>query len=171
MKHVLALGDLRHAHFLITDGADVVVCVNLLLRGVPETVDLAHCCPSLYKSRPAVLCLTPDVEISVDEHHAGSDSTTALKYQNPASVKEEKDSKEELDQVAESPDIVNPVVQTLPQPVLTVGVPHEEAVDEECDEDLNDDLHTEGGHGEYPGADVEVLPECCDEDRGCHYQE
>ena len=104
MKHVLALGDLRHAHLLVADGADVVVCVNLLLRGVPETVDLAHCCPSLYKSRPAVLCLTPDVEVSVDEHHAGADGSSALEYQDPPTVEEEEDSEEELDSVTKPPE-------------------------------------------------------------------
>ena len=159
-----ALSHLRHRHLLIADGTDIIVLFYLLLGRVLQTVDFPHSRPPLDKGRPALLCLTPDVEVGVDEHHAGSDSTTALEYQNPATVKEEKDSKEELDQVAKSPDIVDPVVQALPQPVLTVGVPHEEAVDEERDEDLDDDLHTEGGHGEYPGADSEVVPESDDED-------
>ena len=140
MKHVLALGDLRHAHFLITDGADVVVCVNLLLRGVPETVDLAHCCPSLYKSRPAVLCLTPDVEVGVDEHHAGSDGAAALKKQDPASVEEKEDSEAELDSVPRAPDVVHPVIQTLPEPVLAVRVPHEQAIDDHSHQDLDNNL-------------------------------
>ena len=45
-----------------------------------------------------------------------------------------------------------------------MGVPHEEAVDEDSDEDLDNDLHAECGHGEYPGANSEVVPESDDEE-------
>ena len=49
--------------------------------------------------------LTPDVEVGVYEHHAGSDSSSALEYQDPATVEEEEDSKEELDSVTEPPEV------------------------------------------------------------------
>ena len=56
------------------------------------------------------------------------------------------------------PDVIDPVVQALPEAVLAVRVPHEEAVYENGDEDLHDDLHAECGDGQYPGTEGEVLP-------------
>ena len=103
MKHVLALGDLRHAHLLIADGTDIIVLLDLLLGRVLQTVDLPHSGPPLDKGRPALLCLTPDVEVSMDEHHAGSDGSAALEYQDPTTIEEEEDSEEELDSVTEGP--------------------------------------------------------------------
>ena len=50
-------------------------------------------------------------------------------------------------------------------------VPHKEAVYEDTDENLDDDLHTEGGHGQYPGPEGEVLPQRKDENGRSHHQE
>ena len=104
MEHVSALGHLGHRHLLVADGADVVVSLDLLRTGVLQAVDFPHGRPPLHKCRPAVLCLAPDVEVGVDEHHAGSDGSPTLKYQDPTAVEEEEDSKEELDRVTESPE-------------------------------------------------------------------
>ena len=57
------------------------------------------------------------------------------------------------------PNIINPVVKALPESILAVRVPHKEAVYEDTDEDFNNNLHTEGGDCQYPGAQREVLPE------------
>ena len=99
-----ALSHLRHRHLLIADGAHVVVSLDLLLTSVLQAVDLPNGRPPLHKGRPAVLGLTPDVEVGVNEHHAGSDGSPALEYQDPTAVEEEEDSKEELDRVTDSPE-------------------------------------------------------------------
>ena len=52
-----------------------------------------------------------------------------------------------------------------------MGVPHKEAVYEDTDEDLDDDLHTEGGDCQYPGAEAEVLPQRADQNSRGHQQE
>ena len=69
------------------------------------------------------------------------------------------------------PDVIDPVVQALPEAVLAVRVPHEEAVYEDTDQDLDNDLHTEGRHCQYPGAQSEVLPQGEDENCWSHQQE
>ena len=101
-----ALSHLRHRHLLIADGTDIIVLFYLLLGRVLQTVDFPHSRPPLDKGRPALLCLTPDVEISMDEHHAGSDGSTTLEYQDPAAIEEEEDSKEELNSVTDSPEMI-----------------------------------------------------------------
>ena len=50
-------------------------------------------------------------------------------------------------------------------------VPHKEAVYKNTDEDLDHDLNTEGGHGQYPGPEGEVLPQRKDENCWSHHQE
>ena len=112
VEHVSAAGHLGRAHLLITDGAHVVVLFNLLLGRVKQTVDLGHGAPALVEGGPAVPGLAPDVEVGVDEHHAGSDGAAALKKQDPASVEEKEDSEAELDSVPRAPDVVHPVIQT-----------------------------------------------------------
>ena len=54
----------------------------------------------------------------MDEHHDGADGAARLEHQDPAAVEEEEDGEAELDGVAKGADVVDPVVQRLPQAVL-----------------------------------------------------
>ena len=104
MVDVSAPCDLGAGHVLVTDAADIVVLLQLLLGRVLQAVDLRHRRPPLAERAPAVLRLAPDVEVGVDQHHAGPDGAPALEYQDPATVEEEEDSEEELDSVAKPPE-------------------------------------------------------------------
>ena len=104
MVDVPAPRHLCAGHVLVADAADIIVLLQLVASRILQAVDLRHCRPSLAERAPAVLGLTPDVEVGVDEHHAGSDGSPTLKYQDPTAVEEEEDSKEELDRVTESPE-------------------------------------------------------------------
>ena len=44
-------------------------------------------------------------------------------------------------------------------PVLAVRVPHEQAVDDDSDQDLDNHLDTEGGHSQKPCPHVKMVPE------------
>ena len=103
MEHVATLGHLGHHHLLVADCADVVVPLDLFLTGVGQAVDFPHRRSPLHESRPAVLRLAPDVEVGVDEHHARTDGSSTLKYQDPPTVEEEEDSKEKFDRVSDPP--------------------------------------------------------------------
>ena len=106
MEHVSALRDLGRAHLLIADGTNVIVSLYLLLGGVLQTVDLADGRPPLHEGGPSVPRLAPDVEVSVNQHHDGPDSAATLEYQDPAAIEEEEDSKEELNSVTDSPEMI-----------------------------------------------------------------
>ena len=112
MVDVPASCHLRAGHVLVANAADIIVLLQLVACRILQAVDLRHCRPSLAERAPAVLGLTPDVEVGVDEHHAGSDGAAALKKQDPASVEEKEDSEAELDSVPRAPDVVHPVIQT-----------------------------------------------------------
>ena len=86
---------------LITDAAHIVVFLQVLPRGVLQTVYLGHGRPSLTESAPATPRLAPDVEVGVDEHHDGPDGATALEDKDPATVEEEEYSKAELHSIPE----------------------------------------------------------------------
>jgi hypothetical protein len=65
-----------------------------------------------------LLCLAPDVEVGVYEHHDSPDGAARLEEQDPRAVKEEEHGEAELHAVPKRADVVDPVVQRLPQPVL-----------------------------------------------------
>jgi hypothetical protein len=65
-----------------------------------------------------LLCLAPDVEVGVDEHHDGADGAAGLEEQDPRAIEEEEHGEAELHAVPERADVVDPVVQRFPQPVL-----------------------------------------------------
>ena len=90
--------------------------LQLVASSVLQTVDLGHGGPPLAEGAPAALGLAPDVEVGVDEHHDGPDRAAALEDQDPAAVEEEEDCEAELDGVAERPDVVDTVVEGLPEP-------------------------------------------------------
>ncbi len=54
----------------------------------------------------------------MDEHHDGADGAARLEEQDPRAVEEEEHGEAELHAVPEGADVVDPVVQRLPQPVL-----------------------------------------------------
>ena len=110
-----APGHLGASHVLVTDAADIVVLLQLIPRRVLQAVDLCHSRPSLAERAPPIFCLTPDVEVGVDEHHDSPDGATTLEEQDPATIEEEEDGKAELDGVAKSSDVVNTVVKRLPE--------------------------------------------------------
>jgi hypothetical protein len=70
-----------------------------------------------------LLCLAPDVEVGVYEHHDGPDGAARLEEQDPRAVEEEKHGEAELNAVPERADVVDPVVQRFPQPVLHIVDP------------------------------------------------
>ena len=111
MVDVPAPRHLRAGHVLVADAADIIVLLQLIACRILQAVDLRHCRPSLAERAPAVLGLTPDVEVGVDEHHDGSDGASALKEENPASVEEEEDGKAKLDSVAKSSDVIHTVIK------------------------------------------------------------
>ncbi len=77
------------------------------MRDQEKTYNLCH-----------LLCLAPDVEVGVYEHHDGADGAARLEEQDPRAVEEEEHGEAELHAVPEGADVVDPVVQRLPQPVL-----------------------------------------------------
>ena len=111
MVDVPASGHLGTCHVLVTDAADIVVLLQLLLGRVLQAVDLRHRRPPLAERAPAVLRLAPDVEVGVDQHHDGSDGAATFKEQNPAAVEKEEDRKTEFDRVAKGSDVVHAVIK------------------------------------------------------------
>ena len=65
-----------------------------------------------------LLCLAPDVEVGMNQHHHGAYSSAALKQEDPAPVKEKEHGEAELHRVPKGADVVDPVVQALPHAVL-----------------------------------------------------
>ncbi len=59
------------------------------------------------------------------QHHDGADGAAGLEDKDPAAVEEKEDGEAELNAVTERADVVDPVVQSLPQPVLDIKVPIE----------------------------------------------
>ena len=111
MVDVPAPRHLRAGHVLVADAADIIVLLQLVACRILQAVDLRHCRPSLAERAPAVLGLTPDVEVGVDEHHDGSDGAATFKEQNPAAVEKEEDRKTEFDRVAKGSDVVHAVIK------------------------------------------------------------
>jgi hypothetical protein len=67
-----------------------------------------------------LLCLAPNVEVGMDKHHDGADGAARLEEQDPRAVEEEEHGEAELHAVPKRADVVDPVVQRLPQPVLHI---------------------------------------------------
>ena len=67
-----------------------------------------------------LLCLAPDVEVGMNQHHHGAYSSAALKQEDPAPVKEKEHGEAELHRVPKGADVVDPVVQALPHAVLYI---------------------------------------------------
>merc|ERR1719430_1079140 len=155
--NVPASGHLGTRHVLITNTADIVVFLQIVPCRVFEAVNFSHGRSSLAECTPTILCLAPDVEIGVDKHHDSSDSATTLKHQDPTTIEEEEDSKAELNGVPKSTNIVDAVIKRLPKTVLTMSVPHEEAINGDSDEDLDDNLDTKGGDSKKPSAQDKVV--------------
>ena len=116
----------------------------------------------------------------MNEHHHSTNCSAGLEQENPTTIEEKKHRETKLDGVSKGLDVVDPVVQRLPDTVLKYniwcngvlaelkniqlvylveGVPHEEHIDEDGDEHLDNHLDTEGGDGEEPGANCETLPQ------------
>lgn len=144
-------GDLSRAHLLVADGADVVVRGQLLVSGVRQAVYLVDGRPSFHEDRPAGFGVAPNIEVGVDAHHDRPDGTSALEQQDPGPVEEEEDPEAELDGVAEGPDVVDVVVQLLPEG-LPSSVQEKQGVDGQGDEHLDDDLDAERADGQQPGG-------------------
>ena len=158
MEKVSALGDASSLEVLVANGAYVAVSLQLLLGGFIQGSDARDGSSAVNEHPPAIFGLAPDVEVCMDAHHQGPDGTPRLKEHDPGPIAKQKDAKQELNGVAQGLDIVDIIVQLFPE-VLLVSVHHEEGVDSESDEHLDDDLHAEGGHGQEPGADLVVLPQ------------
>lgn len=79
--------------------------------------------------------LQPDVEVCVDAHHQGADRSSRLEQQDPCTVKKEKDAEEKFDRTAGSFDVVDIIVQRLPQR-CSEGIDHKQCVNKERNNDL-----------------------------------
>lgn len=113
---------------LVTDGTHVVQPLQLLLVGLRQTLNLMHGRAPFHKHRPASTCVTPYVKVSMDAHHDRTDGAATLKHQYPGAVEEQEDAKAELDRVPKRTDVVNVVIQTLPEG-LAPRIQQEERVD------------------------------------------
>jgi hypothetical protein len=167
VEEVLAPGDLRRPHLLITNGTDVIQASQLLLVRLRQALDLVDRRPPLHEHRPTGLGVAPDVEVGVDAHHHSSDGAAAFEEQNPGAVEEEEDAEAELDGVAESSDVVDVVVELLPEG-FAPGVEQKQRIYGQRDEHLHYDLDAERRHRQQPGGGVLGRPEIVHEEQRQH---
>lgn len=72
VEEMTARCDHSRFHVLVTDGADVIVLLKLLLRGDGERLDLIHSIPAEKEALPAQLGTKPHVVIGMDEDDHGA---------------------------------------------------------------------------------------------------
>ena len=121
MEEMVANGDFGRRQVVVTNGADVLVALQLSGGSVAHRVDLVDGLTALLVLVPAGARLLPDVVVSVDAHHDGPDGAPALEQHDPGPVAEEKDGEEELDSAADGANPIDVVVERLPH-VVRVGV-------------------------------------------------
>jgi hypothetical protein len=77
-----------------TDSANVIKCVRLI--NCFEGSDFMNGCSSPRKNLPANSCFTPQIEISVQSHQHGTNSSTIFVNQNEGRIAEKEQTDKEF---------------------------------------------------------------------------
>lgn len=79
--------------------------------------------------------LQPDVKVCMNTHHKSPNRSSRLEQQDPCAVKEEKDAEEKFDRTSGCFNVVDVIIQWLPQ-CCSERIHHKQRVNQKRNNDL-----------------------------------